>query len=402
MPEERETGDDARNREEDGSAEEPQSIGDIAREDQDIEEFDYSDAEEEQENTIQDAIKKIEKLEGRFESVDERVEAMNTRVSDMSERIGEVRSMVLEREREIDEMKSSVDRVEDIFEEISPEQFTRKLEKLDSRITEQQGHVEKNADMLSNLRKQLDDVKDTIGNVGSFENVADMYEQVEKKVSDIDEKKRYVDRVASKTESIFGELKQRLPEIDTAIDRTEVHEDMLKDQMKDIDQLSMQVEDAITEDELDDKLLEAMDKDRMQRRMADLTPIHDLQERVSELHEWVEEIAEVEERMYREFTEDEDELADSLSEYLDRVQNDINDLQNAVDDLYNRQQDIQDMTGVLSNYQRSTDRPASRPEPNGPGQQQTGSPDATMEDPQPVEEQGSTSTLKSLYRKLLG
>jgi len=252
---------------------EPRTLGEVAREDQGIDEYKEVEDKEDGNETISqmDLMRKVDQLEAKLESFSEFQKQVGERFSSFSERVGEIRSMVLETEKNLDDVKSGYVKIKDIYHEMEPEKINRKLENMKIQGEKLDGKIEKNEELLSNLRDKVSRLKKKIDKVGDIENLADMYESIGEKISEVEEKRRATVQLSSKVESMFGEMSKALPTLRSIEDKVDVQEDLIEEHMKDIDKIKIKLDNkVILEEDLDDKLDGVVLKEEFEDKVSDI------------------------------------------------------------------------------------------------------------------------------------
>ncbi|MCK5334232.1 MAG: hypothetical protein KAJ24_06965, partial [Candidatus Aenigmarchaeota archaeon] len=192
-------------------------------------------------SAIQGILMSIEKLEGKIEGINESKNQIMQKTMDLSERIGEVRSMVLERERKINDIDLSVTRVSDIVENVDPKKFMRKLEKINSKLSEFDIETEKNEGIIKMIKAETSRLNEKTSKIGDFESLSNMQARVSKSIDEVNNKRKEVFVISSKIESMFGELSVRFPELDSIKTTVDEYTQILQDMLKDVDTLKTQM-----------------------------------------------------------------------------------------------------------------------------------------------------------------
>ncbi len=195
-------------------------------------------------------IIKIETLEGRLQAESERRAATDERISRLSEEIGELRSMILERERSIGNIEAGFEKIRDQLGEVKPELISKDLEKKEQTILETAGRMDKVEDLLDALRREVSGFREQVGKIRSFDNIIQMYDELNKKIAKIQESEQYVNRMSAKVESIFSELDKRIPEIVEFEEKTKTLQEVTTDLMKSLDKDEVKLKEAVYKEDL--------------------------------------------------------------------------------------------------------------------------------------------------------
>lgn len=203
---------------------------------------------------------KLETLEGKLQSETERRNSTDERISRLSEEIGELRSMILERERTIGNVEAGYEKIRDEIGDINPGAIAKDLEKKDKAIFDAVARMDRTEDVLESIRKEIGTFREQVGKIRSFDNIIQMYDELSGKIQKIQESEQYVNRMASKVESIFSELDKRIPELVEVEEKTKTLQEITTDLMKSVDKDELKLKEAVYKEDLQKLRAELEDK----------------------------------------------------------------------------------------------------------------------------------------------
>ena len=166
--------------------------------------------EEEKGINLDELLLKTEKIEGKLASFEEARGRIDDRIMRVSEQVGEIRSMVLEREKSFGLLEGDFEMIKDAFEDIKPSEFSKELNKKEQAIMGVSVRVEKMEAILARLSEDVSEFRKLLDTIKSFENLVDVAREINEKISGINETKKYTERLAAKSESIFAELNKQV------------------------------------------------------------------------------------------------------------------------------------------------------------------------------------------------
>jgi len=166
--------------------------------------------EEEKPKTINDILMTIEKIDGKLEMFDQFRRSSDARVGDLAERIGELRQMLLDKERDFNEVQSGFEKMKDAIGDIKPSEITMKLEKSAMELEKRDVKIEKMENQVAMLMDEVGGYRKRMARIKDFDNLIDSLNNIKEEVIKIDDSKKYIDRVAAKSEHIFSELNEKV------------------------------------------------------------------------------------------------------------------------------------------------------------------------------------------------
>ena len=201
--------------------------------------------------TTTDLMLRIEKSEGKFEAVNNSISNVAERVSHLSEEIGELRSSLMERERAFRNVEKEFDRVKDTVENIEPAKFTKSLEGMKTEFTKSEAKLEGLDTRLASLKKRMDELKEVMDKVQGIKNLMSVADTVRKILEKMEEKKAYITKTASKTESMFVEVGEKLKEFEEYRNKIDSNAEMLYELMRSVDAVEAKMEKVATKETLE-------------------------------------------------------------------------------------------------------------------------------------------------------
>jgi chromosome segregation ATPase len=200
---------------------------------------------------INDLLMSVEKINGKLEIGSGAREAINERVTDLSSRIGELNQMVMGREKKLDRYEMEFEKIKDSFHDIKPERIQKKFEEKEKDIAQINLSIEKINVNLQILTKTLKAYQNLMQKIKSFENLFQILQQVDQKLTAIKESKRYIDQKTSKVEVLFTEINKKMHQIGNHDQKIEYLENLVQDLVKSVDKANVKLEHSVTKNDLE-------------------------------------------------------------------------------------------------------------------------------------------------------
>lgn len=207
-------------------------------------------AREEKVPGVEELVLKLEKVEGRLEATEQARVDMADRLQRMSEQIGELRTIALERERTMGVLEADFELIKSVFEEVKPSEIGKELDRKERSISQLGVRVEKAERVLDRFTEEVRTFRETLDRVKGVENLVEMGQRLREQADRTDDAKKYVDRMAAKVESIFGELSTRLVTLDTLAGKAEALEEFSRDATKALDEVGTKMKGLASSEEL--------------------------------------------------------------------------------------------------------------------------------------------------------
>jgi len=210
---------------------------------------------------LPELVMRVDKIEGKLEMEQENRNALNERISKLSEDIGDLRRMILDREGDYTKFEADFEKVQMIVKEIEPVKITKQFEKFSEKLEIENAQVEKIDIKSTDVNKRLKIVEEKFSKVKNFENLVNMTEKINKKMSNIEETKNYVDRIGGKVESVFSDVTDKLSQLKKERGTILKLDGITRDLMKDLDRLKFKFdEEGLNKKDLDE-LKKSIEKD---------------------------------------------------------------------------------------------------------------------------------------------
>ena len=221
--------------------------------------------EQERDMTLRELNVMLERVNGKLEAEREMRHSLETRIAEISERVGEIRTTVLERDISFRNIESEFSEFKSLIELVQPSQIRKELNEREVDVLSAKAKVETFGEQLSAINEQVGKIRDTIENIKSFENLAMILEELEKKIKIIEATKRDVDKGAGKVEAVFMELSSRIIEFEKRKGQIDSMDEIQKDLLKELDKIQVKVEGYANKSYIHDQLKNYMTKDDAKR-----------------------------------------------------------------------------------------------------------------------------------------
>lgn len=200
---------------------------------------------------INDLLMGVEKINGKLEIGTGAREAINERITDLSSRIGELNQMVMGREKKLDRNEVEFEKIRDAVHDIKPERIQKKFEEKEKEIAQINLSVEKINVNIQMLTKTLKAYQKLMQKIKSFENIFQLMQDTDHKLTEIKESKRYIDQKASKVEVLFTEINKKVKQIEHHDRKIEYLENLVQDLVKTVDKANVKLEHSVTKNDLE-------------------------------------------------------------------------------------------------------------------------------------------------------
>ncbi len=196
------------------------------------------------EGPLQEAILKLERLGGRVEILESTRPETNEKISSVIEKIGELRSSLIERDRSYNKLEKNFDKISEVAKELELDDIFKNLEKKDTKIEKNTAVVESLNDKVSIISKKFATISSSVEQIEGLKDVVAITDELNKKISLIEELKTKTERDAGKVDSLFYELKETYNKMRTYLSKIEVNEDSIKEMLRTVDRLALKVEES--------------------------------------------------------------------------------------------------------------------------------------------------------------
>ena len=215
---------------------------------------------EQEEIKLHDLILRLEKIDGKIEIVDRFRNDMNERVTQLAEEIGELRTVSMERERSFDKIRTEFEKIKEIVSDFEPSRIRKEAEKREKEILENSANIEKLESLVKALGEENKKFREMMGKIKSFENLVDISYDINRKLSKINEVKDYADKIASKVESVFSELNEKVSELEGQREKIRKIDELTIEMTKMLDEVSIKLSKFAEKKDID-KLKKDIEED---------------------------------------------------------------------------------------------------------------------------------------------
>ncbi|MCX6818700.1 MAG: hypothetical protein NT129_01735, partial [Candidatus Aenigmarchaeota archaeon] len=193
-----------------------------------------------------DVFMELEKLKVMLDTMRETKKATDETLQNIFESIGEIRNMSFQSDASLRETSAKLEKIEDEISDLKPQKITKKFSELDSELEKHQMQLEKfemkTMDMADNINKALE----TLRAIGGIENLAKLNSEIQKKMSDINEVYKYIERLSMKTEKTYSEFNKSINDLILYKTKQDNLDDVMKDLLKSVDAISIKFESYAT------------------------------------------------------------------------------------------------------------------------------------------------------------
>ena len=193
----------------------------------------------------------IEKLKVMIDTVRESGKVTDETARSLSESIGELRSMVFQADAELKEVVLKMEKIEDEISEVKPQEIQKKFREYNENFEKNQLELEKLGKKAEDSGEKINKVFELLKSIGGIENLINVNQQVQKKLEDVNEAMKYIERIGTKTEKMFIDLNKGLQDLTLIKAKQDDFNESLKDMIKNIDSLNVKFEGYITKKDID-------------------------------------------------------------------------------------------------------------------------------------------------------
>lgn len=181
----------------------------------------------------------VEKQSGRVDMVEESKKAMDDKIANLTTQIGELRSNLVSRERFFEKMENEFEEMKQVMAKARPKEIDRRfkqvddyLRKLYTKIGQFQQSLNERAVHLNHIQEEMQELRKLHSEVQNIKKEAS-------KVDTIVNTKEYVDQKAAQVERMYGQITQKLQQVDKSVERFGELEKNHTQLQKDLDKLKM-------------------------------------------------------------------------------------------------------------------------------------------------------------------
>ena len=199
---------------------------------------------------LPDIILRLEKVDGKIDIMDRSRNDFTERTTQLAEEIGELRSMVMERERALDKITAEFEMVKDAVSDIRPQKIKKELDKRELETMEDRARIEKIEVMVKTLSEENKNFREKMEKIKSFENLVELSYELDRKISEMKEIRTYADMMASKVESIFSELNDKVSQLENQREKIDKMDELTIEMTKMLDEVSLKLTKFVEEKDL--------------------------------------------------------------------------------------------------------------------------------------------------------
>jgi chromosome segregation ATPase len=195
----------------------------------------------------------MEKLKVMLEAFRDQKKATDESIQSLFEGIGEVRSMSIQNDAIIRELTSKLEKIDDDVSTLRPKEIEKRFSQISETMEKYQLGMEKLQAKTDDMSEKINKISETVKVIGNTENLANLNQNVQRKLDDIREASNYVERLSSKAEKIFIDLKMELEDLVVFKSKQEAVEDAIKEIMKSLDAIGIKFEGYTTKKEMEEE-----------------------------------------------------------------------------------------------------------------------------------------------------
>ncbi len=201
---------------------------------------------------------KVEKLEVQLEKLRAYIEAMKDEKSGskegiqrLTEELGEMRSNVSGIDRKVSESEMKVQEIDQALGDLRPQRFTKALQDEDKTIKLHEARLDKLDDLNSVVMKKVGQIEEVLKRLGSLEKIVNFSKEAAKRLIEIENREKKINRVADKIDGIFVDLNKRLQEFALYKAKQDTMDELSQEMMKSMDELNTKMEKYVEKSELE-------------------------------------------------------------------------------------------------------------------------------------------------------
>jgi len=194
----------------------------------------------------------IEKLKVMIDSMRDMKRATDESLQTLAENIGEIRSMSFQSDGAVRELTTKIERIEDEIGEVRPTEISKKFREIDTAMEKRQLVLEKLIRKSEDLSEKTNKVYDMLKGAGGVENLININNEIQRKIKDIKDIIKYIERLAFKTEKVFIDLNKRVEDFTVYKTKQDDMEKSIKDLTKSVDKVNLELENYMTKSDADE------------------------------------------------------------------------------------------------------------------------------------------------------
>lgn len=193
----------------------------------------------------------MEKLKTLVDTVRESKKASDETMQTIFESVGEIRSMSFQLDANIREITTKFEKIEDEVSELKPQKIMKKFEEISKNFETHNLSLEKLTTKTDDMSAKLKKVEDNMKTIGNLENLSNINKDIQKRLQEINEVYKYIERISMKNEKVFIDLNKSMNDFIIYKSRQDNVEEVTKDLAKAIDGLGVKIEYSATKKELE-------------------------------------------------------------------------------------------------------------------------------------------------------
>jgi hypothetical protein len=188
----------------------------------------------------------LEKTKAIIDNLREMKQATDETIRQMSESIGEIRSMVFQSDGNLKEMEMKVEKIEDDMSDVKPSEISKKFKEINAVMETAQINIEKLDKKLEDITTKVNETYDMLKGIGGLENIIDVNKNIQKKVEEMNELSKYVERLSLKIEKVFVDINKNLDDFVSYKIKQDGMFDSLNELVKNFDGVNIKFEGYAT------------------------------------------------------------------------------------------------------------------------------------------------------------
>jgi chromosome segregation ATPase len=210
-----------------------------------------------------DLLFRVERIDGKLEMLESFRQSTEERTTNLTEEIGELRSMLLEKEKKLGDIEADVEKVLASVAELDLEKIKKIFKKRDEEILELTANLERVESTLKAIQEENKEMKDALDKIKSMENLVEISNKINEKLEKIDESKDYVDKIATKVETIFYDINSKLMDFENKKGKIVELDELSIELVKTLDKITLEITKFAKVEDVNklNSILEGMKKD---------------------------------------------------------------------------------------------------------------------------------------------
>jgi hypothetical protein len=210
----------------------------------------------------------IEKIKALLDAMRETKRATDETIANLFESLGEIRTMSFQTDASLKELTLKMERFEDQINDINPANYTKKINEINSELEKHNMFLEKLDTKTTDLSEKINQTYTLLKAIGGIENLINLNKDLQKKINDINEVVKYIERISVKAEKSYIDLNDRLSEFLLYKSKQDSLDENVKDILKALDRINVGLENYVQKKDLDAAKAEIM---VLEKQAQDLT-----------------------------------------------------------------------------------------------------------------------------------